>query len=203
MRASHLCRGAWHYENLIKIPLIYSASYFNWVGLELRLVGLSPQQPPRGDGTALVLKMFLGLQQRFPTWGTCTPRGTFAYPKGTFENSNRREICIYTSFISKYLYIHQWILFSKTVICIFLNIPMINHEKYFVVRNFRGTYSSVEVLKGYMLVFQNAEGVHAYLWKCWRGTWSKKGWEPLVYRILMAEVSPFIYQMLKVRSGFV
>jgi len=43
---------------------------------------------------------------------------------------------------------------------------MINHEKYFVVRNFRGTYSSVEVLKGYMLVFQNAEGVHAYLWKC-------------------------------------
>jgi len=22
-------------------------------------------------------------------------------------------------------------------------------------------------------------GVHAHLLKCWRGTWSKKGWEPL------------------------
>jgi len=23
-------------------------------------------------------------------------------------------------------------------------------------------------------------GVHAHLSKCWRGTWSEKGWEPLV-----------------------
>jgi len=50
--------------------------------------------------------------------------------------------------------------------------------KYFVTRNFRGTCSSVEMLKGCMLIFQNAEGymliyriaegVHAYLSKCWR-----------------------------------
>ena len=59
--------------------------------------------------------------QRFPTWGTCTPGDTFAYPKGyiclskgihlpiwrdTFEVSNRSEIYIYISFISKYLYIY-------------------------------------------------------------------------------------------------
>jgi len=30
-----------------------------------------------------------------------------------------------------------------------------------------------------MLIFQNAEGVHAHLWECWRVAWSKKGWEPL------------------------
>jgi len=32
--------------------------------------------------------------------------------------------------------------------------------KYFVLRNLRGTCSSVEMLKGYMLVCQNAERVH-------------------------------------------
>jgi len=32
--------------------------------------------------------------------------------------------------------------------------------KYFVMRNFRGTCSSVEMLKGYMLICQNAKGVH-------------------------------------------
>jgi len=31
---------------------------------------------------------------------------------------------------------------------------------YFVMRNFRGTCSSVEMLKGYMLIYRNAEGVH-------------------------------------------
>jgi len=35
--------------------------------------------------------------------------------------------------------------------------------KYFVIRNFRGTCSSVEMLKGYMLIFRNAEGVRAQL----------------------------------------
>ena len=32
--------------------------------------------------------------------------------------------------------------------------------KYFVIRNFRGTCSSVEILKGYMLSCWNAEGVY-------------------------------------------
>jgi len=36
------------------------------------------------------------IDQGFPTWGTCTPRGTFAYPKGYIEVINRRSnyICI-------------------------------------------------------------------------------------------------------------
>jgi len=52
---------------------------------------------------------------------------------------------------------------------------------YFVIGNFGGTFSSVNMMKGYMLICWNAEGVHAHLSKCWRGTWSEKGWEPLVY----------------------
>jgi len=32
--------------------------------------------------------------------------------------------------------------------------------KYFVIRDFRGTCSSVEMLRGYMLIRRNAEGVH-------------------------------------------
>jgi len=54
--------------------------------------------------------------------------------------------------------------------------------KYFVIRNIRGTCSSVEMLKGYMLIFRNAKGVHAHLSECWRGTWSEKVWERLAYR---------------------
>jgi len=52
--------------------------------------------------------------------------------------------------------------------------------KYFVIRKFRGTCSSVEMLKGYMSIFQNAEGVHAHLSECWKGTWSEKCWELLL-----------------------
>jgi len=32
--------------------------------------------------------------------------------------------------------------------------------KYFIIRNFKGTYSSVEILKGYLLIFRNTEGAH-------------------------------------------
>ena len=28
-----------------------------------------------------ILNYEIYLEQKFPTWGTCTPRGTFAYPK--------------------------------------------------------------------------------------------------------------------------
>jgi len=31
-----------------------------------------------------------------------------------------------------------------------------------------------------MLIFRNAEEVHAHRSECWRGTWSEKGWESLV-----------------------
>jgi len=58
---------------------------------------------------------------------------------------------------------------------------------YFAIGNFRGIFSSVNMLKGYilicwnaeghMLISRNAEGVHGHLSECWRGTWSEKGWE--------------------------
>jgi len=31
-----------------------------------------------------------------------------------------------------------------------------------------------------MLIYRHAEGAHAHLSTCWRGTWTKKVWEPLV-----------------------
>jgi len=46
------------------------------------------------------------LDQGFPTWGT-------------FNVSNRREKYIYIAFISKYLYIYQWIIFSKILMCFY------------------------------------------------------------------------------------
>jgi len=30
-----------------------------------------------------------------------------------------------------------------------------------------------------MIIFRNAEGAHAHLPECWRGTWSEKAWEHL------------------------
>jgi len=43
--------------------------------------------------------------------------------------------------------------------------------KCFVIRNFMGTCSSVEMLKGCMFIRKNAVGVHSHLSECWRGTW--------------------------------
>jgi len=60
---------------------------------------------------------------------------------------------------------------------------MIKHDKIFCHKKFRGTCSSVKILKGYMLDFRNAEGAHAHLSECGSGTWSKKAWEPLVNSI--------------------
>jgi len=34
------------------------------------------------DNNALQLKHHVSINQGFPNWGTCTPRGTFAYLKG-------------------------------------------------------------------------------------------------------------------------
>jgi len=31
-----------------------------------------------------------------------------------------------------------------------------------------------------MFICRNAEEVHGHLSDCWRGTWSEKGWEPLL-----------------------
>ena len=36
-------------------------------------------------------------------------------------------------------------------------------RKYFIIRSFRDACSSVKILKGYILIFCNAQGVHALL----------------------------------------
>ena len=113
------------------------------------------------------------LNQWFPTWVT------FAYLKGYISGwwEKRKMYCIL--FISKYLYIYQWILFSK--MCLLLNVLTLRHKNgvylyssknlikikwiyivllsLFVIRNFRSTCSSVEMLKRYMV---------------------RKGWKPLI-----------------------
>jgi len=40
--------------------------------------------------------------------------------RGRFKASNKRKICIYIRFVPKYLYIYQWILFSKISIYLLL-----------------------------------------------------------------------------------
>ena len=66
---------------------------------------------------------------------------------------------------------HYFLKILKAIMCLFLNISVINHDKYLFLRYFRGTCSSVEILKGYMLIFRNAEVIHAHLSECSGGTW--------------------------------
>jgi len=47
---------------------------------------------------------------------------------------------------------YQLILLSKVITCLLLNISRNNHEKIFYDKKFRGTYLSVEILMGYMLI---------------------------------------------------
>ena len=110
----------------------------------------------------------VSLKQGFPTWGTCTLRGTFAYLKGTFKVSNRREKYIYIPFLSKYLYCtYISELYIKKSLYAYCQIHLwIIMKKYFVMRNISGTCSSVEILKGCMIICWNAEGIHAHLPEC-------------------------------------
>jgi len=50
-----------------------------------------------------------------------------------------------------YTYLRQWMLFSKIIIRLLLNISMISHDIIFFMRYFRGSCSFVETLKGYMV----------------------------------------------------
>jgi len=60
---------------------------------------------------------------------------------------------------------YQWILFSKLIICLLSNISRNNKWKMHCHRK----------SQGYMCICRNAEGVHTYLLKCWRGTCSSVG----------------------------
>jgi len=47
----YVCAGGFDIGNSMKTPLIYSVSYFNFVGFGALLGGLSPTKPLRCDGT--------------------------------------------------------------------------------------------------------------------------------------------------------
>jgi len=55
--------------------------------------------------------------------------------------------------------------------------------KHFVIKNFKSTRSSVEILKGYMLICRNAEGVQGLrkvgnpcsIWTGWQSQPSRRG----------------------------
>ena len=108
------------------------------------------------------------VDQRFPTWGTCT-LGVVHLPiwRGTFTFSNRGEntlkiyyILLLLLLISKYLYIYRitfknkCMLFMKNYYIIYLWLVMMkNWEKsiYAIAWNSRGACSSVEMLNGHMV----------------------------------------------------
>ena len=115
------------------------------------------------------------IDQRFPTWGTCSLWVHLPIWRSTFKVRNWRGKYIYMLFISKYLYmqLYQWILFSKIVICLLLSILTLRHKN--------GIYlcssKNVEVLlkfSGFLLfhsafLWQDGLGVHAHRSKCWTG----------------------------------
>ena len=99
----------------------------------------------------------------FPNLGYMYPQGYICLSAGVHLRLAIEDKCTvylgYILFISEYLYIHQLILLPK-VICLLLNISMNNHGKLFC-QDILGVSSSVEILKGYMLICRNAVGVHA------------------------------------------
>jgi len=90
------------------------------------------------------MKFPVSLDQGFPTWGTCTPRGTLLIRRDTFI-VQPQQVYLYSSKNLKVILKVQWIF----VILLSL----------FVISNFKGTCSPVQMLTGYMV---------------------DKGWEPLL-----------------------
>jgi len=106
------------------------------------------------------------LKQGFPTGGTCTctPRDTFCLSEGVHLRLaiEEKNIFTYPFFPNIYTYISEWYIQKSLYAYCQIHLWIIV-TKYFVMRNFRGTCSSVEILKGYMVICWNAEGVHAHL----------------------------------------
>jgi len=99
------------------------------------------------------------------------PNLGYMYPQGyicLFEGVHlrlaieERNIFTYHFFPNIYTYISEWYIQKSLYAYCQMHLWIIM-TKYFVMRNFRGTCSSVEMLKGYMVVCWNAEGVHAHL----------------------------------------
>ena len=116
------------------------------------------------------------LKQGFPTWGTCTPSGTFASLKGTFRVSNRREKLIYVLFISTYISCNKFILrhkngvylhsskLSKSSVNYWVNFCYFTHVVWFWHKKFQVC----------TLICRNAEGVYGQ--RKVVTPWSKRIW---------------------------
>jgi len=120
--------------------------------------------------------------------------------RGTVKVSNKRKY-IYIKFVLKYLYIYQWILFSNIIICLLLIISMNNDDKILTYKIlgvhvhlskcWKGTDLSAEILKGYMLICWNAEGVHD----------KQKVGHPWGKQILSSRSLCSIYCLVKITRG--
>ena len=99
-------------------------------------LSLTPHPKPRVHKLVHVT-----LEIDFPIW------------KGTFKVSNSRENFVYILFISKYSYLYiglrQW-MFSKSLYAYIGKYIFVIFLSLFVIRNFRGTCSYNEMLKGYI-----------------------------------------------------
>jgi len=94
------------------------------------------------------------------------------------------------SFIFKYFYSYQWILFSKIIIYLLLIITMVSHDTIFVkksiecqtcfvIKNVRDTCSFVEMLKGYMI--RERLRTPRVIFEAWL-VWRENGFKYLVIR---------------------
>jgi len=104
-----------------------------------------------------------------------------------FEVTNRRKTYLFLIFFSKYLHLYQWISFSKIILYSLFNTLTLRHK------NIAYLHSSENLNKIYIknsmdvcyfaqpLFHKKRLGYNAQLSKCWRGTWSEKDWELLLY----------------------
>jgi len=88
--------------------------------------------------------------QGFANWGACTLGVHLPIWWGIFKVGNRREKYVYVSFISNYLYLYQWLLLFKNHYIVIRKYISIIFPS-LVTRNFRGTCSSIKILKGCMI----------------------------------------------------
>jgi len=75
--------------------------------------------------------------------------------------------------------------------------------KSFVARNFRGSCSSVEMLKGYILICQYAEGVHGQrkvenpCTRCWAFRWQRHSETTAISIFCSKQAASFFFPMLE------
>ena len=93
------------------------------------------------------------------------PQEYICLSEGIHLRLSTDEQNVFAYILFQNIYTCQWIFFSKIITCLLLNISMHNHDKMYCHGKFQRC----------LCVCQNAEGVHTYLLKCWRGTCSSFG----------------------------